>query len=295
MRRIPSLAALRQFRLLAQTSSFSRAAELAHVTQPALSRTVRLLEEELNARLFDRDRRRVTITPAGEALLRLTERLLDDAEDAFGELGQVLAGARGRVALGVLPSFAVGGLPAILRGYCDAWPGVDVAVHEGLAGALFERLRDRQVDIAVTTPPDAGVETFAFQPLCDDPCALVCRRGEAPDQPSWHSFLEAPFIAMAPHSSVRQLTDAAFARAGIAPRPMYACAQPATVGAFVAAGLGFSALPLSTRPMVAGHDLEWHLLDDPQARRVIGVARLAGRTLSPAARNLWAALIKDKG
>jgi DNA-binding transcriptional LysR family regulator len=285
MARTPSLSALRQFRTLAQTANFSRAAELAHVSQPALSRTIRLLEEDLGARLFDRNRRHVSLTPAGEDLLRLTQRLIADFDDAFDLLGQTLSGQRGRIALGVLPSYAVGDLPAVLSRFREAWPGVDVTVREGLAGTIYQQLRERLIDLAVMTPPDDAAEDFTFLPLFTDPCALVCRAGHAPADPGWHSFVDAPFIAMAP-SSVRQITDAAFARAGLAPRPLYECTQPATLGAFIAAGLGISALPLSCRPMVGAHDLEWHLLDDSAADRVIGIAHLSARSPSPAAQNM---------
>ncbi|MDE1914869.1 MAG: LysR family transcriptional regulator [Sphingomonadales bacterium] len=294
MARTPSLSTLRQFRMLAQTANFSRAAELACVSQPALSRTIRLLEEDLGGRLFDRDRRHVALTPAGEDLLRLTERLVADFDDAFEQLGQTLSGQRGRVVIGVLPSYAVGDLPGVLSLFRDQWPGVDVTVREGLAGTIYQHLRERQIDLAVMTPPEEASGDFTFTPLFADPCALVCRAGEAPDNPGWDSFAERPFIAMAPSSSVRQITDAAFARAHLAPRPLYDCAQPATLGAFIAAGLGISALPLSCRPMVGAHDLEWHRLSDPQAERIIGIAHLSGRSLSPAAQNMLAALSGGK-
>jgi LysR family transcriptional regulator, carnitine catabolism transcriptional activator len=290
MTRTPSLATLRQFRMLAQTTNFSRAAQMACVSQPALSRTIRLLEEDLGGRLFDRNRRHVALTPAGEDLLRLTERLIADFDDAFDQLGHTLSGQRGRVVLGVLPSYAVGDLPGVLSRFRDGWPGVDVTVREGLAGTIYQHLRERLIDLAVMTPPEDTDEDFTFIPLFRDPCALVCRAGEAPPGPGWHSFADAPFIAMAPSSSVRQITDAAFARAGLAPRPLYECVQPATLGAFIAAGLGISALPLSCRPMVGAHDLEWHPLHDPQAERVIGIAHLSGRSPSPAAQNMLAVL-----
>jgi DNA-binding transcriptional LysR family regulator len=177
--------------------------------------------------------------------------------------------------LGVLPSYAVGDLPQVLSRFREAWPGVDVTVREGLAGTIYQQLRERLIDLAVMTPPDETEEDFTFLPLFTDPCALVCRAGHA--RRSWLAqFVDAPFIAMAPSSSVRQITDAAFARAGLAPRPLYECAQPATLGAFIAAGLGISALPLSCRPMVGAHDLEWRRLDDPQSDRVIGIAHLSG-------------------
>ncbi|HEY3696380.1 LysR family transcriptional regulator [Phenylobacterium sp.] len=285
MRRSPSLTSLRLFMEVAQSRSFSETARLVNVSQPALSRTIRLLEEQLGQRLFDRDTRNVALTAAGEALLPVVTRLTVDFDDAFSELEQSFAGQRGRVVVGALPSVAAFGLPRALADFRDTHPRVEILLRDDLSGALYQQMRERQIDFAITIPPDEAHE-FAFDHIYSDPCVLICR----PDDPlskldtaSWSVFTDRPFIAMAPKSSVRALTDAALARAGATARPLFECAHIGTVGGLVDAGHGISALPHSSLPLLQSGRLVWRPLDDPLAARAIGVARVEKRTPSPAA------------
>jgi len=291
--RIPSLSSLRLFRRLAITRSFSETARLANVSQPALSRTIRLLEEELEAKLFDRDTRHVDLTPAGEALFPVVVRLLEDFDGTFSEVTHTLSGQRGRVVLGALPSVAASALPKLLVEFHATNPHVEVVLRDSLAGSIYQQLRGREVDIAVLTPPDAHEIDFDFEPIIADPCALVCRPADSKAKgfkADWNAFAHHRFIGMAKPSSVRELTDAAFIRAGVTVRALYECAQLATVGGMIEAGLGISALPVSTKSMLSAYDLEWHPLENPRAERTIGIAYLANRTLSPAAGKMRDAL-----
>lgn len=284
MQRKPSLSSLRLFVLVATHRSFSEAARLAHVSQPALSRTIRLLEEQLETRLFDRDSRNVRLTSAGEALLPIVERLTADFDHAFSELALSFAGERGRVVIGALPSVAAGALPAAIASFRTTHPQVDVVLRDQLSGTLFQQMQDRQVDLAFTTPPDQG--DFRFEPLFDDAMALVVAAGGPLDTgkpASWSIFADHPFIAMAPRSSVRELTDAAMVKAGVATQGLYECSQLATVGALIEAGLGVTALPMSTVGMLHTGRIVARALVDPVVQRSIGLAYPAGRTLPPAA------------
>jgi molybdenum-dependent DNA-binding transcriptional regulator ModE len=98
------------FLQVAATGSFSEAAQMLNISQPALSRTVRNIEEAVGERLFDRDTRNVVLTPAGEALRPIAERLVAEFSDGFSELAQFVAGKRGRITIAALPSVA-----AVLR------------------------------------------------------------------------------------------------------------------------------------------------------------------------------------
>lgn len=284
MRRQPSLISLRLFQMVAHHRSFSETARLANVSQPALSRTIRLLEEQLGSRLFDRNSRNVALTSAGEALLPVVERLTSDFDHAFTGLAQTFAGERGRVVVGALPSVAAGPLPHAIASFRRSHPNVEIVMRDHLSGALYEQMDGRQIDLAITTPPDS--DAFLFDPLMNDAMVLACQSGGLLDTGGparWSIFAEHPFIAMAPSSSVRELTDAAMIRADVSVTPLYGCAQLASVGALIEAGLGITALPHSTLGMLHGRAIAWRPLVDPVVERSIGVARLAGRTLPPAA------------
>ncbi|RIA36599.1 DNA-binding transcriptional LysR family regulator [Hephaestia caeni] len=285
MQRVPSLSSLRLFMMVAQSSSFSDTARAMGVSQPALSRTIRLLEEELSVRLFDRDTRNVNLTAAGEMLLPAVERLVGDFLATFSELEHALSGKRGRVVIGALPSVAANLLPLAMARFQMDYPEVEVIVRDSLSGTLYQQMRERQVDFSITTPPEQP-EVFAFQPLMIDECVLVCADGDPLAQggpASWSIFAERPFIAMAPSSSVRRLTDAALIRANVTAKPLFECAHLATVGGLIVAGLGISALPRTTLPLLSRVEIASVPLREPKATRTIGIAHLANRSLSPSA------------
>ncbi len=278
------MTSLRLFMMVAYHRSFSETGRVANVSQPALSRTIRMLEEQLGARLFDRDSRNVRLTAAGEALLPIVERLTADFDHAFSELAQSLTGERGRVVIGALPSVAAGTLPAAIASFRVSHPQVDVVLRDYLSGALYQQMQERQIDLAVTTPPDEG--EFHFDALMQDMMVLVVAAGSPLDtgKPArWSIFAEHPFIAMAPRSSVRELTDAAMIKADVAVHGLYECTQLATVGALIEAGLGITALPRSTLGMLQRGTIAERPLTHPSVERTIGLAYPLGRTLPPAA------------
>lgn len=286
MARLPNMTSLRLFLQVAKTLSFSETARLANLSQPALSRTIRLLEEDLGVKLFDRNSRNVNLTESGAALVPTVERLTSDFEMAFRELSQTFEGLKGRVVVGTLPSVAADMLPKVIAEFQSARPNVEIVIRENLTGSLFQSLHDRLVDISITTPPPAN-SGLSFEPLFEDDYVLVCRPEDQciiPDPAPWTLLRDFPFIAMEPRSSVRVVTDSAMARAGLDVPMLFECAQIATVGGLIAQGLGISLLPKSTLQLLAaGGDVTWRALEPPRLSRTIGVCSIADRSLTPAA------------
>ena len=121
----------------------------------------------------------------------------------------------------------------------------------------------------------------------------MCRPNDAlaGDGPlPWSAFEGRPFVAMAPQSSVRQMTDAAFLHAGLAIPPLYGCAFLGTTGHLVAARLGITALPRPTLPLLGQSGLAWRRLERLVMRRHMGTVTRIGRTLAPAAQAFLAVL-----
>lgn len=286
MNRTPSLSSLRLFMQVANSLSFSETARNANLSQPALSRTIQLLEQDLGVRLFDRNSRNVALTQAGAALLPTVERLTLDFDQAFRELNQTFQGLKGRVCVGALPSMSANLLPRVIVNFHETRPQVEIVVRENLSDSLLKNLQERMIDFAISTPP-TGVEGIDFTPLIVDECVLVCRAVDLPDFPDpapWSVFGERPSISMEKGSSVRVMADAAFARAGVEAQRQFECTLLATAGGFITAGIGIALLPRSTLPLLAvGGEIGWRAMEAPRASRRIGICQLAGRTLSPAA------------
>ncbi|MBC2650498.1 LysR family transcriptional regulator [Novosphingobium aerophilum] len=280
------MTSLRLFLQVARTCSFSETARLANLSQPALSRTIKLLEEDLNVRLFDRNSRNVMLTAAGAALVPIVERLTADFDLAFRELDQTFSGERGRVVIGALPSVAAEFLPRAIAKFMSGRSQVEVIIRENLTGGLLQNLQDRSIDLSITIPPAANT-AIRFEPMFEDDYVLVCRPEDADDiaDPApWSEFERRPFIAMEPRSSVRMMTDSIFTSTGLQASPRFECAQLATVGGLIGEGLGVSLLPRSTLPLMAvGKPMAWRNTEPPVASRTIGICTLADRTLAPAA------------
>src|SRR5574337_739004 len=142
-----SLQQLEAFERIAACGSFRQAAQQMGQSQPALSRFIRQAEQTLGARLFDRDTRRVEITPAGRELLPLAQRLLRDLDDTLGDFGAFMAGRSGRVSVAVLPSAGVALVPQAIATFARTHAQVSFALVEAPADALLALVEQGRADV----------------------------------------------------------------------------------------------------------------------------------------------------
>src|SRR5208282_5576683 len=121
---------LRYFCAIADTGSFSRAAQQTHVSQPSLPQQIRKLEDELGARLFDRLGRTVRLTELGQAFLPGARAVLRDLEAARTEVVEHKSAIAGAVSVGVIPTIAPYFLPPVLASFSRKYPQLRVTVME---------------------------------------------------------------------------------------------------------------------------------------------------------------------
>lgn len=290
-----SIRQMQLFRTVAEAGSFSEAALRLHLSQPALSASIRKLEETLEVRLFDRTTRRIALTPEGQELLRLSARLIDEFEAVTGDLRDYLARRRGRVVVAALPSLAAITLPPALARLKAMHPGIEVTLRDTLNDEIQELVQSGAADFGLTVAPQAG-RGLAFRPLIVDRFVMLCpREHELADrrQVSWTQVVRYPIVGMARTSSVRQHIDAACAQAGIVLRNEYDAEHLATVGALVREGLGVAALPSLTTPLLRFADLAEVPIVRPRVERTMGIVTRAGRSLSVAASALVEVLSEE--
>ena len=202
---------LQAFVALVEQRSFTRAAGLCHLSQPAFSALIGQLEATLGLRLFDRSTRHVEPTAEGLAFEVSARRVLAEFDGALSDLTDRLALRRGRVSIALLPSLAAGWLPEVLRAYRAQHPGVEIEVADVLSEPCVERVRSGQADFALAAIR-ADTPELQAEPFCSDGFHLVC----PPDHPLAtlpevrpRDVAAYPFIHMARGSSVRQYLDAA--------------------------------------------------------------------------------------
>jgi DNA-binding transcriptional LysR family regulator len=140
---------LRYFVVVGEEEHFGRAADRLHVVQPALTRQVRQLEEELGYALFERLKRGVRLTEAGKSFLEEARRLLSDLERGIERTRLVAQGKVGRLLVGFADTATYSGeLASILRDFRAKWPDVRLELFPSSSVTAGEQLRDRDVDVA---------------------------------------------------------------------------------------------------------------------------------------------------
>ncbi len=273
------------FLKLAELATFRDAALALGVSQPALSRTIQLIEGRLGTRLFDRDTRNVTLTPAGEKLRPLAQQLLKNYDAAFSDLDAFIEGQQGHVRIAALPSVAASYLPFVIAAYKEKCPAVRIDIYEDISNPIHRMVSDGTADLGLATPPLAHND-LNYKHLLNDDLVLVCRNDDpliSEQDYDWSVFARHPFIGMSTESSLHTIVENAFLQAGLTVKPLYNCRQPSTVGSFIMAGLGISALPRLTLMEIDNTALISRPLKSPAVARSIGIVSHASRSLSPAA------------
>ncbi len=276
---------LRYFLAVARTKNFSRAAEQCHVAQPSLSQQIMKLEDELGERLFERTKREVSLTPAGDLLRVHAERVLQEVELARDGVREFRGLVRGRVALGVLPTVAPYFLPQRLRAFSSRFPAVEVVVHEDTTDQLAAAVLAKEVDLALVSLPVERVG-LAAEEFFDEKLLVALPAGHALAKRPRLTFddleREAFILMKEGHCLSGQALQ--FCRInGFAPQISFRSAQIETVLAFVAKGWGVSVVPemACNRPM---RGVRFRTLAG--MKRSIGIIYRKARPLSHASRAL---------
>lgn len=276
---------LRAFAALAELKNFTRAAAQSHLSQPAFSALIRALEQAVGARLFDRDTRKVELTPEGRLFLDGAARLLRDFDAALADLGDHAARRRGRVAIALLPALAAGWLPDVLAAFRTRHPGIELDVADALSEDCVDRVRAGRADFALAAIR-AGAPELRTEAFCSDRFHVVCQRGHrlaSRRRVTLADLAGEPFVHLARTSSVRQLIDAAVRPAAL--NRVMELEQLSTVAGMVRAGLGITVVPSLTLFHFRHAELVSRPLQ-PAIERQIFVVRPRDRSLSAAAQAL---------
>ncbi|GAA5003653.1 LysR family transcriptional regulator [Actinopolymorpha pittospori] len=246
--------------------SFTRAAELLHVTQPALSHQVRALERAVGGPLLERLPRAVRLTSMGRAMVPYARATLADADRAVTAARQVGGLASGEIRLATLYSVTLGVLPPALRTWRRSHGGVEIRLFEHRhADELRAAMTAGQADLAVGPPPadwygtvrSLGQEEFVVVLAADDPLA------DRTDV-NLRSLADRAWVHYAPGNGLADILDQTCAEAGFQPRAAVRTEQTAAAPMLAAAGLGPTLVPANViPPRFAGRVLR----PDPPVRR----------------------------
>ncbi len=275
---------LRYFLAVGEALSFTKAAAHLRVAQPALSRQVQDLEEEIGVDLFKRSPRGVTLTAEGKLFLSRSRDLLKQADDAVEQVRALARGHYGELQVGYAASPTVELLPPALAVFQKAFPHVNVRLHDGSRRDLIEGLQSGVLQLALM--PKAVVEGIEFETLRAYPFCVAF----APGHP-FGKLKSVPLEKMATEPLVGfvrrdypdyySLLNGLFRPLGLKPRIAVECDGASSLITAVASGRGV-ALAMSVFKIVSGKRLAYRPLAGINETIPVGIARAQGGDVTPA-------------
>jgi DNA-binding transcriptional LysR family regulator len=196
------------------------------------------------------------------------------------------------VTVAVLPSVAAELLPRAIAALNVHHPDITVALRDDVAESIPARVRSGEADFGLGAIHELDTDIVGSRLIADQLVAVFPPGHPLANaaRPTWRAVAKFPFVAMSRDSSVRHLTERAFARNGLLLAPAIEAKYMSTAIGIIAHGLGVGALPSSAISMVQQAGLEHAEIHAPVMRRQIGILARRGRSLSPAAQALVAAL-----
>ena len=285
---VPDLSArqLRAVLAVAEYNSFIAAAAFLKTSQPALTRTIKRVEDVLGVRLFDRSTRRVGITAAGKEFVAVAERMLNDLRISVRSMREIGEEQRGQIIISSIMSVANGLLPAIVAKYRASRPGIEIILREGVHGTVFEDIRSGTADLGITYVDDfieakrMGREVFDVIVPRTHPLAKTSKQPAV----ALDDLVSFPFVSLPYDSRTRRIIDGAASTAGHTLRHAATVTQFATMMSFVRAGVGIAIVPSGAIARFLAKDLVVLKLTKPRLSRDLGLIKLRERELTPAAK-----------
>src|SRR5688500_18912109 len=276
---------LAYFAAVARTRHFTHAAGLVGVSQPTLSKQIRVLENSLGSPLFVRTRGQIELTSAGEALLPHAQRILRDLESAQRSVDGVTGLLRGRVRLGDTPTLCDWLVPDLLTRFHELHPDIELEVQEAGSRVLTGELGQGRLDLALLIVPlrsDGAVETGAIETTSLMRERLVLASPADADMPEVidvAALRDLPLVMFREGYDLREVTLGACRAAGFEPHLVVEGGEMSAALRFVEAGRGHAVVP----EMVVGSrpGLRSTRLEKPSWRREIDLAgRAEGHQLA---------------
>ena len=242
---------LQVFYTVAKQLSFTKAAELLYMTQPAVTFQVKQLEEHFNTRLFERSHSKITLTPAGELALQYAEKILALTHEMETRMGELTGQVSGTLMVGASTTIAEYMLPRLLGEFKNRYPQVRCRLTVANSETIESKVADHTLDMGLIEAPSHHPQLEA-EVVADDELVAIC----APDHPiarlaavTPQQLAELPYVSREAGSGTREVVDAYFRAKGVQPEDLHIVmelgSREAIKGA-VEAGLGIAIVSRAT-------------------------------------------------
>ena len=280
---------LSAFISVSETGSFSRAAEKLFITQPAVSKRIQSLEQELNTQLFDRIGKKVQLTEAGISLLPSAKRIMTELDESRRVINNLSGKVSGPLRLGTSHHIGLHRLPPVLRAYSALYPDVDLDIHFMDSEEACEAVLKGELELAIATLPEQKIDNLHTEIIWHDPLGIVVNRESSLTrlkELSLNQLLQYPAILPSQNTFTRALMEKELE---LHKKPMKIAMETnylETIKMMVSIGLGWSVLPKS----MLSDDLACLEIKGIRMERQLGVAYHGERSLSNAAKMMLQSL-----
>lgn len=273
---------LTYFVAVAETGSFTRAAERCHVAQPSLSQQIIKLETELGNPLFDRLGRKTVLTDAGQALLPRATHILAELQAIQRGLDDEIETGHGTLVVGFIPTIAPFILPTIIQRFSQKFPQATLVVHEDLTEVLVSEIVAGKLDIAITSLPIPN-KLVQTRELLTEPLLVastqhydLIRRAAI----QVRELDDFPFIALSEVHCLGEQVQSFCYQQDLDVNIVCHAAQLSTVRNCIALGLGVSLVPQAMAAQDDSGQIIYRAIDDAAPQRKIAAAYHVRRTPS---------------
>lgn len=273
---------------LAEYGSFIATASLMKTSQPAVTRTVKHLEDVLGTKLFDRSTRSVQITAAGREFAAVAARMLNDLKITVSSMRDLADQRRGQIIVSSIMSVANGKLPGMVASYRLSYPGVVLFIRDGVHGTVIEEVRSGAADFGITYLDELPAP-FVSIPLGREEFTVVLLRTHPLAAKSSLALVDLrglPLVSLPGDSRTRRLIDSTAASAKLDLNHVVVVSLFTTMLAFVRAGMGIAIAPKSGIAGLLGKELKAVPLRGKPLVRSLGIVALKERTPTVAAAEL---------
>ncbi len=294
-----TLRQLKVFLAVENTRNFHRAGERIGLSQPAVSRSVRELERQLDLRLFDRTTREVVLTEAGELLAQRLPRWIDELDNTLLELHHWASNRRGKVRVASAPTLSASLMPTCLAECARREPGLEILLLDRIQQDVLGSVLAGEVDLGVVVELDtAGRRDVQGEVILQDPFVVVAPPDHAfwsdARAPRWQALAGQPLILLDYASGSRRLIDRALEQHGVHAAVVQQVGHATTGFEMVRAGLGISVMPGMAVPDSGLPGLRARPLL-PRVQRNILLVHRRNRLPSPLAQVVWALIANCAG
>lgn len=289
---------LEYFKIVAEMQHMTHAAEKLNISQPALSKSISNVEQEIGVPLFDRQGRSIYLNRYGKLFLESVNIILDEFDKAKEEISGLVMPGFGEVAFGFIHTLGMEVVPELMAYIPLKYPNMKFTLTQASSYNLLKGLEEGTIDLCLSQRIESKTMSIEWIDLWTEELFVIVPKNHRfanRETIRLEEIKDEPFISIKRGNALRHIVDKLLQQAGVTTNTTFAGEEMHTLAGFVGAGLGVSLIP--SIKGLNEYNVSKIRVSDPICERKIGVSWVGGRYLSPAAnqfKNYLVEYFKDK-